>query len=290
MHPAPSLILFTTLSGIGLGGLAWALLALAIAPTPDSFWPAAGAWALSAAGLSLSVGHLQNRKNAWRAFTQPGSSWLSREAWLAVLSLGSAAVLAYAVGHAALPPLVLAVPIALALATVLATAMIYAQLKTVPRWHTRWTPFLFLVLALAGGAMLVGRATDAALLLLPAGAALLAHWTGGDMRVATSRTTLASATGLTQGQVRPFEPPHTGNNYLLREMVHVVARKHATRLRIIGFALAIVLPAALLVTMPGVPTLLPLALHLAGVLVTRWLFFAEAEHVVGLYYGRPATP
>jgi sulfite dehydrogenase (quinone) subunit SoeC len=26
--------------------------------------------------------------------------------------------------------------------------------------------------------------------------------------------------------------------------------------------------------------------HLAGVLATRWLFFAEAEHVVGLYYGK----
>ena len=26
--------------------------------------------------------------------------------------------------------------------------------------------------------------------------------------------------------------------------------------------------------------------HLAGVLASRWLFFAEAEHVVGLYYGR----
>jgi len=26
--------------------------------------------------------------------------------------------------------------------------------------------------------------------------------------------------------------------------------------------------------------------HLLGVLATRWLFFAQAEHVVGLYYGK----
>jgi len=26
--------------------------------------------------------------------------------------------------------------------------------------------------------------------------------------------------------------------------------------------------------------------HVAGVLVSRWLFFAQAEHVVGLYYGK----
>jgi DMSO reductase anchor subunit len=25
--------------------------------------------------------------------------------------------------------------------------------------------------------------------------------------------------------------------------------------------------------------------HLIGALAARWLFFAEAEHVVGLYYG-----
>ena len=28
------------------------------------------------------------------------------------------------------------------------------------------------------------------------------------------------------------------------------------------------------------------AAHLMGALAHRWLFFAEAEHVVGLYYGR----
>jgi len=26
--------------------------------------------------------------------------------------------------------------------------------------------------------------------------------------------------------------------------------------------------------------------HVAGVLTLRWLFFAQAEHVVGLYYGK----
>ena len=31
---------------------------------------------------------------------------------------------------------------------------------------------------------------------------------------------------------------------------------------------------------------LAIASHIAGVLTARWLFFAEAEHVVGLYYGK----
>jgi DMSO reductase anchor subunit len=29
-----------------------------------------------------------------------------------------------------------------------------------------------------------------------------------------------------------------------------------------------------------------LLVHLAGMLALRWLFFAEAEHVQALYYGR----
>jgi DMSO reductase anchor subunit len=26
--------------------------------------------------------------------------------------------------------------------------------------------------------------------------------------------------------------------------------------------------------------------HISGLFISRWLFFAEAEHVVGLYYGK----
>jgi len=40
---------------------------------------------------------------------------------------------------------------------------------------------------------------------------------------------------------------------------------------------------------PLVPAALAALSHGAGVLVSRWLFFAEAEHVVGLYYGRRAA-
>ena len=32
--------------------------------------------------------------------------------------------------------------------------------------------------------------------------------------------------------------------------------------------------------------LLAVISHVAGILASRWLFFAEAEHVVGLYYGK----
>ncbi len=71
-------------------------------------------------------------------------------------------------------------------------------------------------------------------------------------------------------------------------MVFVIGRGHALKLRAAGLLLAVLLPLALLsLPLPGTLALaLAAVAHAAGALVLRWLFFAEAEHVVGLYYGR----
>jgi DMSO reductase anchor subunit len=126
-------------------------------------------------------------------------------------------------------------------------------------------------------------------LLAALGLAQLADWITGDRRFAGAGTTLATGTGLgALGRLRMLEPPHTGPNYLMREMVYVVARTHAGRLRLIGLALATMLPLTLSLTLtvgPVVGTAMLLS-HAVGVIVLRWLFFAQAEHVVGLYYGR----
>ena len=99
---------------------------------------------------------------------------------------------------------------------------------------------------------------------------------------------MATATGLGHiGTVRAFEPPHTGTNYLLREFVYVIGRKHAQKLRVIAILLMAVLPVIfLLLPFNHWIALLAVLAHVAGVLTARWLFFAQAEHVVGLYYGK----
>jgi len=177
---------------------------------------------------------------------------------------------------------------------VLATAMIYTQLRTVPRWRQWATPALFLALALAGGAILAGHRWPAAALVVISGALAWRHWQAGDRRLEESGTTLATATGLNGGAIRHFEPPHTGRNYLLDEMVFRVGRKHAMRLRALALLFMAVLPALALALFGATwpVRIAAVLLHLAGVLAQRWLFFAEAEHVVGLYYGhghaRPA--
>ena len=93
------------------------------------------------------------------------------------------------------------------------------------------------------------------------------------------------------GRVRLVEPPHVGQNYILREMGFRVARKHAGKLRRIALALGGGIPAllGLLGLLIGADiALAPLAVLAAmtGALVERWLFFAEATHTVTLYYGR----
>lgn len=289
MHPATSVILFSSLSGLGFGLMVWLGLGYPTVTGWSAFAFYFIAYALAVGGLLASAFHLANPKNAPKAFSQWRTSWLSREAWAAVIAL--LVVAGHAIGvifFATRLPWLGGLGSVLALATVLTTAMIYTQLRTVPRWNTPATPALFLTLSLAGGALLAGQVRFALPLLLLAGAVQLAHWHLGDRREAAPASTRASATGLGHiGQVRLFEPPHTGSNYLMREMVHEVGRKHALRLRVLTIVLMVAIPSVLLI-LPFSHTLAALAAaaHLAGAITSRWLFFAEARHSVALYYGK----
>lgn len=288
MHPAPSVILFTTLSGLGFGLLFWLGLGMPGPTGVVAFVFFAIAYLLAVGGLLASTFHLGHPERALKAFSQWQTSWLSREAWASVAALVAMAI--YGAGLVFLGTrwttlgLIGAV---LSIGTVFTTSMIYAQLRTVPRWHHWTTPAVFLSLSLGGGALLAGQIRFALPLLALAGVAQAFAWFTGDSRLKSSGTTLASATGLQGGTIRAFEPPHTGTNYLLREFVHVVGRKHSRNLRVIALTLGFVLPVVLLL-LPFNHMLAGIAVvsHLAGVLVARWLFFAEAEHVVGLYYGK----
>lgn len=288
MHPAPSLIVFTVLSGLGFGHLAFLGMGLVPVTGWAAFWQFALGYGLVLVGLSASALHLGHPERALKAFSQWRTSWLSREAWLAASTLVVMAPHAAALvffdrplaGFGGLGAF-------LALQTVLATAMIYAQLATVPRWNHWSTPVVFLTASLTGGAM-IALGVGALPLLAVLGVMLLAHWHFGDARVRADATDAGSATGLgTLGRVRAFEPPHTGSNYVMREMVHIVGRRHGQKLRILAGLGAVIVPAVVLLVVPGWAGIsLALALHVAGMMAARWLFFAQAEHVVGHYYGR----
>jgi DMSO reductase anchor subunit len=96
--------------------------------------------------------------------------------------------------------------------------------------------------------------------------------------------------------VRMLEPPHTEENYLLKEMGFRIARKHQARLRrvarLTGFAAPFLLSLLALVIgghIGGIAAGIALVSAALGLVVERWLFFAEAKHTVTLYYGADAV-
>jgi len=290
MHPAPSIIAFTALSGLGFGLMVW----LGLAPPAKGGWVmgtfAFIAMGLACIGLLASTFHLGHPERAIKAFSQWRSSWLSREGVVSVATLFVFAVYAALIvvfdTHVAVLGWLSSL---LALLTVYCTSMIYAQLKSVPRWNTWLTPALFVLYALTGGALLAGKIAVATSLLVALSGFQVMYWITGDAALERSGTTKETATGLgSLGKVRLLEPPHTGGNYLLTEMAYKVGRKHAQKLRILGALLVVVVPFVLAVATEPHHILGAVIVfsHVMGVFITRWLFFAEAEHVVGLYYDR----
>lgn len=315
MNPAYSVIVFTTASGAGYGLLFWLAVYALGGGALDGVLGFAGfglALALITAGLMSSTLHLGRPERAWRAFSQWRTSWLSREGVAAVATYVPSVVLAgvWVLGEGG--PLLLRSSAALALtgavATVWCTGMIYASLPTVRLWHQPLTAPIYLALAGLTGAVLFN------LLLLATGswqmwtswvilAAAVVAWTAKaaywDLVDTLPRTvTIEDATGLGRfGAVRPLIPPHTQANFVMREMGYRVARKHRTKLRRIAALLLFVVPIlAALIQAAGAGTIasafaatVSLLCAELGVVVERWLFFAEAEHVSMVYYDAKAA-
>ena len=289
MHPSPSVIIFTALSGLGFGLLVFLGLKMPDVTGVLAFIFFVIGFGLAVGGLISSTFHLGRPERSIKAFKQWRSSWLSREAIAAVFTLSVMAV--YAIGRIFFDYDIRILGVAgaiMSIVTVFTTSMIYAQLKSIPRWNTKLTPAYFLSLSLAGGALLAGQIKFCLLLLLISGIIQLLVWIKGDRAFALSGTTIETGTGLgTIGRVRAFEPPHTGTNYLLKEFVHIIGRKHSAKLRIIALILMIGTPILLhSLSFSYFLAALSVISHIAGLFISRWLFFAEAEHVVGLYYGK----
>jgi DMSO reductase anchor subunit len=254
-------------------------------------------------GLLSSTLHLGHPERAWRAFSQWRSSWLSREGVAAVLTylpiLAFGAVWLNIVEWPDLiGPLGIASLIGAAI-TVYCTAMIYASLKTVRAWANPFTVPVYLIYALSTGAtllMAIASAFDrwqpfqaylAALTLVLTIVLKFLYWRSIDSAERTH--TIGDATGLGGlGAVRQWEVPHTAQNFVMKEMGYSVARRHAERLRMIVLVSLAAALAMTLLTLMAAPTFFSILAALtafASAVIQRWLFFAEAQHVVSLYYG-----
>lgn len=314
MHPAFSVIFFTTASGAGYGLLAILAVMGAAGLLPlDGVLGIVGlglSFVMVSAGLLSSTFHLGHPERAWRALSQWRSSWLSREGVMSIVTYMPWVVMAYIwIIQGESSPLFNAVATlcaVLAAVTVYCTAMIYRSLKTIHQWCNGWTVAVYMVLALATGAVFAaaiisltvgvgnGFLAFAALAVLTGWWVKRSYWRFID--TTSHPSTPKSATGLVGAGVRMLEGPHTEENYLQREMGFKIARKHAAKLRQIANLLGFFVPALLLLialaTGGAATSILCVGAVLSmsvGVVVERWLFFAEAKHVVTLYYGAQAA-
>ena len=167
MHPAYSVILFTTASGAGYGLLIWLAAAAALNLVPRDpvlgFFGLGLALALITIGLLTSTLHLGRPERAWRALSQWRSSWLSRE--------GVAAIVTYVPAPRSASPGCSAnscrdrSPSArfcrcrARSSRVWCTGMIYASLPTIRAWNQPLVAPVYVVLALATGGVLLNLAS-----------------------------------------------------------------------------------------------------------------------------------
>ncbi len=311
MHPAFSVIFFTTCSGAGYGLLAMMGIFGAADMLPSDRWMGlAGlffALGLVTIGLLSSTFHLGRPERAWRAMTQWRSSWLAREGVMAVLTYIPAGLFGLGwvffettSGLWAVAGVITAV---LAWLTVACTAKIYHTLRPIHQWHNDWTVPSYLLLSVMSGAVLMSvlihlfdvvnpyiQALTVVTLALGWGLKTM-YWNFN--KSTCGLPSVNSAIGIdAAGDVSVLELPHTSDNYLMKEMGYKVARKHADKLRTISHVTGFALPLVFSLFAMFVDGYIALAavviawgLCSLGIIVERWLFFAEARHTVNLYYG-----
>ena len=310
MHPAFSVIFFTVSSGAGFGLFALLVLADLLGlggglSTEQKLTAGGLALFLVAAGLSSSVFHLANPKNAWRAFSRYRTSWLSREGVFAVIFFPFA--MAYLgliwLDMAQLKWLessVGALAAILAWVTIFSTGMIYGCLKTIRQWNSPLVPANYLALGHFLGALLllvvannggvaVGAYAALSLGLLAVAATLKGiyyFW----INQPSATSTINTATGFTRGTVRLLDTGHTHGTFLTEEFGFKIARQYALILKAFVFLAGFVVPAVLLSgNFTQLVLYVAVLLAILGIVAERWLFFAEARHVVNLYHGAQRT-
>ena len=306
MHPAFSILFFTTLAGAAQG----LLVALAsahiegVAMDSGFLLQAIGlALVLLVAGLAASFLHLGHKMRAWRAVLMWRTSWMSREVivlpayigltalWWLVLYTGSDGALARALPWAV---------VAGALLLWYCTAMIYACLRFIQEWAHWSTVANFILIGLAsGGALacaLAASAGQSALL------AALAPWTTlVTLLAALSRwhslrrnaalrpvTTLQSATGIQARKLVQKSMGMSAGAFNTREFFHGASQLVLRNVRwafVLGlFVLPLALQVCALTSAATWPWAWAALLQAPSLIAERWVFFAQAKHPQNVYY------
>lgn len=320
MKPAISVILLTTLIGVGQGlflafySAEWFVLLGILPPALNdhSGYAAALSVALLAAGLVASFFHLGHPERAWRAATMWRSSWLSRE--VIALPVAMLLIFTYALlKNSAQDSLVFmlgdSIPISMSTivgfgavlaicALFICTAMIYACLKFLRQWHSPLTVLNFVLMGCASGftlACILAAFSHDGRFGYFAGMAIALTLAALISRFATllrnrhlhSQSSLQSAIGVHHPTIRQIAQGAMGGSFNTRAFIHGYGAS-VVRLARRGFlTLGFLFPLLLLLLSNDASILvccLAFALQYLGLLVERWYFFIEAEHPQNLYY------
>ena len=306
MHPAFSILFFTTLSGAAQGLLVALALAQIAGVAMDSGFllQAIGlGLVLLVAGLASSFLHLGHKMRAWRAVLMWRTSWMSREvivlpAYIALTALWWLALYTGAEG-----PGVRALPWAMVVGALLlwvCTAMIYACLRFIQEWAHWSTVANFTLIGLASGSVLAcalaASSDQAALLHAVAPWATAVTLAAAFMRWFSLRrnshlrpaSTLQSATGLQAKRLVQKSMGMSAGAFNTREFFHGASQMVLRNVRW-AFVLGLfVLPLGLALCALSSATAWPWAwaalLQAPSLIAERWVFFAQAKHPQNLYY------
>ncbi len=326
MHPAFSVILLTTLIGVGQGlflaiytSQLYALARLLPMPDHQRFFALGSAVAVGflVLGLFASFFHLGRPERAWRSAARWRTSWLSREVIL--LPLVVMLVAAYGLIHGlgwtrplfvirgALPVdaslLVGALATVAVFALFVATGMIYASIRFLREWASPLTVFNFILLGGASGFTLaaafsawVGSGPTRfygtwAVILTVAGAVTRLASLYRNARLAP-KSTLQSAIGVRHPRIRQITQGAMGRTFNNREFFHGASPRTIAAVRWFFLLAVFAIPVALLATAYVLSSVwIPaaaFAVQYAGLVAERWYFFADARHPQNLYYQQVA--
>jgi len=306
MHPAFSILFFTTLAGAAQGLLvALALAQIAgVATDGNLVLRAVGLGvALLLAGLGASFLHLGHKMRAWRAVLMWRTSWMSREvivmpAYIAVVALWW--LVLYTWSDSALARALPCAVVIGALVLWYCTAMIYACLRFIQEWAHWSTVANFILIGLASGGTLAcalaASAGEGALL------AALAPWTTlATLLAALSRwhslrrnaalrpvSTLQSATGIPARKLVQKSMGMSAGAFNTREFFHGASQLALRNVRwafVLGlFVLPLALQLCALSSAATWPWAWAALLQAPSLIAERWVFFAQAKHPQNLYY------
>ena len=268
-------------------------------------------------GLFSAFFHLGRPERAWRSATRWKTSWLSREIIALPAALGAVALygLAHFLGYTEplmiteggtqIDPTLLIGLLATVAVYILfvCTGMIYAGIKFLQEWHTPLTVINYILLGTASGFTIATALAaylangDNSLVPFYATWAIVFTFLALVTRSASlirnryyikPKSDLRSAIGINHKNIKQIAQGSMGGSFNTREYFHGKSAGFVSNMKIVFLVLVFAIPLILLVltfNLSGfIIPLLAVFIQYIGLMVERWVFFADANHPQNLYY------